>query len=312
MSNISNLVLLAACFGGGFLVEPLIRPNVQTDAAANQPKETTDSQTAKTVELAEKEELAAPTIQMDLSKVTLEDFPDKVTLLKDIEIVDSISGVKMQLAKGTLVNPVKINAGMLVVSPIGIPIETEVPADDTNFKELTLPKMLARMQQTSESPAKTSPTKQLPSEEVTPEQVSPPAAVGTLEPAAPAEVLDPAPTTIPSPISSPEEPASALSSEPEDAIMGSVTSTKLTEQQIIDKMKDHITAGKVKEFTALQVTEITAGVPTLVKGVNYEETGRVIFTAQTILGEQTHGAIALFKGGEIEKWVWAKNLLEMR
>lgn len=88
----------------------------------------------------------APTIQVDLSKITAEDFPEKVELKIDYTISEASSGVTMQFKKGTKMKPLRIEGSDLIVQPVGLPVESKIDVDQTNFKELAVPKMLERLQ----------------------------------------------------------------------------------------------------------------------------------------------------------------------
>ena len=88
------------------------------------------------------------TIQVDLSKITAEDFPKKVELKVDYTISEANSGVTMQFKKGTMVKPLRIEGDDLIIQPVGLPVESKINVDQTNFKELAVPKMLERLQNT--------------------------------------------------------------------------------------------------------------------------------------------------------------------
>jgi serine/threonine protein kinase len=88
----------------------------------------------------------APAIQVDLSKITPADFPAKVELKVDYSISDANSGVTMRLRMGTKVKPVRVEGSQLVIQPVGLPIESKIDVDSTNFKELAVPRMLERLQ----------------------------------------------------------------------------------------------------------------------------------------------------------------------
>ena len=273
MSNFTNLLVFAACFGAGFYIEPKLFRGEDAGTPATAESTTTESVTTPS------SDSPAMQINMDLSKVQPEDFPEKVALLKPLNFSDEVSGMSMEIAQGTFVKPVRINGDMLVIQPIGMPIESEVLADDTNFKQLVIPIMLARLQNATGNPAP--PVDDTTKPEVTPE-------------------------------APPNTPTAEAPPEPAVTTANNSASTSLTEDQIIAKMKESILAGMVKEFIPAQISKMKIGTAAEVDGVTYEETGQVTFTAQTILGEQKHDALALFRDGNVEKWVWAKSMLEMR
>ena len=76
-------------------------------------------------------------------------------------------------------------------------------------------------------------------------------------------------------------------------------------------MKKFIAAGTLKEFKAEQVVTWKAGEDESIDGVNYQ-IGLVTYKAQTIFGEKPVNAKALVKGGEVDRWVFAKSGMEMR
>ena len=76
-------------------------------------------------------------------------------------------------------------------------------------------------------------------------------------------------------------------------------------------MKKFIAAGTLKEFKAEQVVSWKAGEDESIDGVNYQ-IGLVTYKAQTIFGEKPVNAKALIKGGEVNRWVFAKSGMEMR
>ena len=88
----------------------------------------------------------APAIQVDLTKIKPEDFPAKIELKVDYTISEATSGVTMQLKKGQKVKPLRIEGSDLVIQPVGLPIESKINVDQTNFKELAVPRMLERLQ----------------------------------------------------------------------------------------------------------------------------------------------------------------------
>ncbi|MDB4687171.1 hypothetical protein OAE92_00125 [Akkermansiaceae bacterium] len=86
---------------------------------------------------------------------------------------------------------------------------------------------------------------------------------------------------------------------------------KLSPDELVALMKKFIAAGTLKEFKAEQVVTWKAGEDESVDGVNYQ-IGLVTYKAQTIFGEKPVNAKALIKGGEVNRWVFAKSGMEMR
>ncbi len=153
MTNIGTILLLIVCVGIGYVLEPLFfesREVVLTKAAektASDPDAAPDDSTdPPAIPVPANQDPPAPSIELDLSKVVPEDFPAKVELKVAHTISDANSGVTMKLEKGIHVKPVRLQAGQLVVQPVGLPIESLIDVDSTNFKELVLPRMTMRLQ----------------------------------------------------------------------------------------------------------------------------------------------------------------------
>lgn len=153
MTNIGTILLLIVCVGIGYVLEPLFfegREGVVTKAAAKTVPDPDaapdDSADPPGTPVPADQDPPAPSIEVDLSKVVPEDFPAKVELKVAHTISDANSGVTMKLEKGIQVKPVRLQAGRLVVQPVGLPIESLIDVDSTNFKELILPRMIERLQ----------------------------------------------------------------------------------------------------------------------------------------------------------------------
>jgi len=275
MSHLGTIILLLVCVAMGYVLEPMFFENMHqpsTDASEQVSADDSNESPIAVPPARPTPAPAPPSLQVDISKITPEDFPAKVALLVDYTIADAKSGITMVLKKGTKVKPVRIDGSELVIQPVGLPIESKINVDDTNFKELAVPKMLERLQKALAN-----------------------------KPAAPAPpVVEPAPVpdAVPAP---PVEPEPA----PEPV------AKKLDEAAIVALLKADVQAGNVTEFKADQVTVWKAGEDMEFDGDTYQ-TGRVIFKAETILGVQEHEAIALIENGKVYKWMWAKTKLEMR
>lgn len=271
MTNVGSIILILISVGIGYVIEPVFFSG-SNHAKHEQAKDATEDPSVD-VEKPTVTEVTEPEIEVDLSKITNADFPEKVTLKVPYTIKDAASGITMTLKKGSKVKPLRLDGHRLAIQPIGFPVKGMINVDHTDFKKLALPLMLKRLQN--------------PVVKKDPEPVPP-----TPEPT-PA----PAPTPAPEPAPTPE-PAP-------------VVEKKLDEAAIVALMKASVTAGKVTEFKAAQVTHWKAGDEMDFDGETYQ-TGRVTFKAETILGVQKHDAIALIEDGKIYKWMWAKTKLEMR
>ena len=127
-------------------------------------------------------------------------------------------------------------------------------------------------------------------------------------PMVPIAKVDPvlAPTPIPSPVVKPITPEPTPTPDPAPAGGG-----KLTDEQIIELMKKSIAGGAVKEFTSDQVKGWKINGDETIDGTEYQ-TGLAAYEAATIFGVRPVQAKALIKGGNIERWVYAKSGMEIQ
>ena len=274
MNNISKLLVVVVGVAAGYIATPHFIPEGGLQLGSQEDSAQDDSS-------------SGPAIQMDLSKVIAADFPKEINLKRNLTIKDTSSGVAIELKEGTAVKPIKLSGQSILIQPIDIPLKTQIPVDDTNFKALTLPNLLKRMANGGQVIQQGSPAEVAANAEVD--------AMG--EPSAPVE-----PT--PEPVVKTEPTPKPVAKTPRK--------TTLTDEEITEVMKESIEAGEVTEFTLDQVIEWRKGGEEVVEGITYKQSGRLIFSAQTILGEHKYGAIALIKRGKIVKWAWARNMLTMR
>ena len=148
MTNLSTIIILLVGLGLGYVVEPMFVSGVN-QKPAKQKAETRKGVRAKTPK--PEDSITEPTskIQVDLSKITKEDYPEKVALKVPFTISDSESGVTVQLKAGSMVKPLSLAGTDLIIQPALMPIQSRINVDKTNFKELAVPKMLERMQKTT-------------------------------------------------------------------------------------------------------------------------------------------------------------------
>lgn len=259
MTNASTFVLVLLCAAIGYVLEPILFSKYEDK------KDAPEQMPVKEV-VAEPTPAEAPdtAVNFDLSKLKPEDFPEQVNLLREVTIEDKVKGFSMQLKAGSKLKPVRLEEGELVVLPAGLPVEHVVLVDDTDFKKLTLPRMLERLKREEEELV------------ITPE---------------------------PAPVKPDPTPVVPVPAPKEDIVLDA--------DAVVALMKANVAAGKVSEFTAAQVKTWKAGEDLELDGETYQ-TGRVFFEAESILGTNQYEAIALIEDGEIVKWLWAKNKLEMR
>jgi len=85
----------------------------------------------------------------------------------------------------------------------------------------------------------------------------------------------------------------------------------LTPEQIVEAMKASIKAGDVKEFTFEQVRGWKASDDEEIDGETFQ-VGLAVYKAETIFGVRDVQAKALFSGGELQKWIYAKTGMQIR
>ena len=90
MTNFGSLILILISVSIGFVLEPIVISDEKKPSSAN------TSDTDETIDDQEDSVTETPTdpeIQVDLSKVTPSDFPDKVSLKAPLTIKDDATGV---------------------------------------------------------------------------------------------------------------------------------------------------------------------------------------------------------------------------
>ncbi|MFK7911746.1 MAG: hypothetical protein AB8F34_14260 [Akkermansiaceae bacterium] len=230
MTHLGTIIIILVCMGLGYIIEPMFVSGVKkkpATQAANKPEaDDSEDPSANTPEKPADE----PTIQVDLSKITQADFPEKVALKVDYTVSDAESGATVKLPKGSMVKPVRLEGSQLVIQPSLIPIQSSISVDKTNFKELALPKMLERLKN-------------------------------------PVANNDPQPTPPADPDPTPPAPDPAPDPDPDPA---PVAASKLDEAAIVALLKKDVAAGKVTEFKADQVTAWKGGEDTEFDGSTYQ------------------------------------------
>ncbi len=89
-----------------------------------------------------------PTIKIDLSLVKPADFPETVSLRETFEIASD--GLTLTLEQGAALSPVRLEGTDLIFKTKGMTLEHVIDVDQTDFKELVLPVMNARIQREAE------------------------------------------------------------------------------------------------------------------------------------------------------------------
>ena len=143
MTNVGTIILLVGCVGVGFVLEPLLM-------SLREGREASTAEAEEEKKPERKPEPSrpapAPSVNLDLSLVMPEDFPEKVILKETIHITEVNSGAGLELRQGTEVKPVRLEGNNLVFETIGVPLESMIHVDRTNFKELVIPILMKRLQ----------------------------------------------------------------------------------------------------------------------------------------------------------------------
>lgn len=145
MTNIGTIILVLVCVALGYVVEPWFFK--LRDADRNKTKVTKVEEKAEPKKEVEKPK-PVPTVNIDLSLVKPEDFPEEVSLYDSFEIEQG--GLKLSLEQGTNIIPVRLEGTNLIFKTKGIDLENSIDVDLTNFKELVLPVMNARLEREEE------------------------------------------------------------------------------------------------------------------------------------------------------------------
>ena len=145
MTNLGTFIMVAACVGMGYVIEPLFFELRNADR--NKSEVVKKEETAKPKKKVKKSKPVA-TIKIDLSLVKPADFPETVSLRETFEIASD--GLTLTLEQGTAVSPVRLEGTDLIFKTKGMTLEHVIDVDQTDFKELVLPVMNARIQREAE------------------------------------------------------------------------------------------------------------------------------------------------------------------
>jgi len=239
--------------------------------------------------------------EIDLAEYRTDDLPKIVKIAKQVKLAtNSGEGVKM-LTRGTEVKLLNRDGLELIIETTDGVAKGRVAVETTDlYGVLAQAKFDKDAGKVAGGPT-TAPLKP---------PVNPPAPVN------PPPVADPTP-----PVPTPPTPDTGgpMVANGDGGTVGSDNSEptpepadkKLSPDELVALMKKFIAAGTLKEFKAEQVVTWKAGEDESIDGVNYQ-IGLVTYKAQTIFGEKPVNAKALIKGGEVNRWVFAKSGMEMR
>lgn len=280
-------IIVFVLFFLGYVLGPTITPMLVKE------KKTTSS-------LVKNVKIQSAIYEIDLAEYRTDDLPKIVKIAKQIKLeTNSGEGVKM-LTRGTEVKLLNRDGLELIIETTDGVAKGRVDIETTDlYGVLAQAKFDKDAGKVAGGPTPASPKP----------PVNPPAPVN------PPPVADPSP-----PVATPApDPGAPMVSSGDGGSDGPDKSPptpepgdkKLSPDEIVSLMKKFIAAGTLKEFKAEQVVTWKPGEDESIDGVNYQ-IGLVTYKAQTIFGEKPVNAKALIKGGEVDRWVFAKSGMEMR
>lgn len=249
---------------------------------------------AETVlEIKVKSPMGTVTEVVDLEDVDPKDFPEKVVVSDSLILTDKNGLSPLKLDPGSPVKPLALEGMMLqVTSPLATHLTGEIPVLDSNFAKEVAIKRMARRVAMVESEADGGATEAKVMEPKVMEAEPVPVEVAEVEPE-PAEMTKPEPEPETDPVPEPKASAS------------------LSAEQIVAAMKESLAGGSIKELDAEKVTSWEAVGDESFDGEEFQ-VGIATYKEMTILGEKTLQAKALFKKGQLEKWIHAKTGMAIR
>ena len=228
------------------------------------------------VEVKVHSRIGTVTESIDLRNVDPNDFPDQVVLTESITLVDGDGANPLVLDPGSPVTPLSLeNLQLKVTSPLATHLTSEVDVKETDFVNGVGKKRMEH--RIAALDAKENATSAAKKEEAKPED------------AVVAEVEEPK-----------EEAAPA---EPEGK--------DLTPEELVAAMKASLEGGALTELDITKIENWEAAEGEFFDGEEFQ-VGVVHYKQQTILGEKTLQAKALFNKGELVKWVHAKTGMQIR
>jgi len=281
-------IIVFVLFFLGYVLGPTITPMLVKEKKA-------------TSSLVKNVKIQSAIYEIDLAEYRTDDLPKIVKIAKQIKLkTNSGEGVKM-LTRGTEVKLLNRDGLELIIETTDGVAKGRVDIETTDlYGVLAQAKFDKDAGKVAGGPTPTTP--------------KPP--VNPTAPVNPPPVADPSP-----PVATPPAPATGapMVASGDDGTDGSDNAAptpepadkKLSPDELVALMKKFIAAGTLKEFKAEQVVSWKAGEDESIDGVNYQ-IGLVTYKAQTIFGEKPVNAKALIKGGEVNRWVFAKSGMEMR
>jgi hypothetical protein len=147
MTNLGTFILVTVCVGMGYIIEPIMfelrnRDRNKSESVEQEPK------AKKKKDKPKPKPKQRPSVDIDLSLVKPVDFPDQVSLYQTYEIDQD--GLTLSLKEGVQVTPVRLDGSELIFKSKGMTLEHVIDVDQTDFKQLVLPVMNARIQREAE------------------------------------------------------------------------------------------------------------------------------------------------------------------
>jgi len=273
----------------GYVLGPTITPMLVNE------KKTTSS-------LVKKVKIQSAIYEIDLAEYRADDLPKIVKIAKQVKLAtNSGEGVKM-LTRGTEVKLLNRDGLELIIETTDGVAKGRVDIATTDLYGVLAQ---AKFDKDAGKVAGGPPT-----------PVPPKPPVNPVPPVNPPAVANPTPPVVTSPAPENGEAMATTGDggkdEP-DKLPPTPESgdKKLSPDEIVALMKKFIAAGTLKEFKSEQVVTWKPSEDESIDGVNYQ-IGLVTYKAQTIFGEKPVNAKALIKGGEVDRWVFAKSGMEMR
>ncbi|MCH1508141.1 MAG: hypothetical protein L7T84_02970 [Akkermansiaceae bacterium] len=281
-------IIVFVLFFLGYVLGPTITPMLVKEKKA-------------TSSLVKNVKIQSAIYEIDLAEYRTDDLPKIVKIAKQIKLeTNSGEGVKM-LTRGTEVKLLNRDGLELIIETTDGVAKGRVAVETTDlYGVLAQAKFEKDAGKVAGGPTAAPPKP----------PVNPPAPVN------PPPVADPTPPVVTPPAPATGGPMVASGDGGTDGTDNSEPAPepadkKLSPDELVALMKKFIAAGTLKEFKAEQVVTWKAGEDESIDGVNYQ-IGLVTYKAQTIFGEKPVNAKALIKGGEINRWVFAKSGMEMR
>lgn len=281
-------IIVFVLFFLGYVLGPTITPMLVKEKKA-------------TSSLVKNVKIQSAIYEIDLAEYRTDDLPKIVKIAKQIKLeTNSGEGVKM-LTRGTEVKLLNRDGLELIIETTDGVAKGRVAVETTDlYGVLAQAKFDKDAGKVAGGPTAAPPKP----------PVNPPAPVN------PPPVADPTPPVVTPPAPATGGPMVASGDGGTDGTDNSEPAPepadkKLSPDELVALMKKFIAAGTLKEFKAEQVVTWKAGEDESIDGVNYQ-IGLVTYKAQTIFGEKPVNAKALIKGGEVNRWVFAKSGMEMR